>query len=159
MKKADLLRVALLVLLMLSFFMACDKDNPTGPSDGLYPMTWSRVEHYYGGSTGYLTITELFGPKGAKVNKVIPGKYLARGTYNLTGSSFTTGEIDLGFIGSVITSEGGKIAESKTYTITQGQLTGTFEVVQEFFKLQSGPGNPCVSFVVGSTMWDRITLY
>lgn len=31
MKRANFLRVSLLLFLVLNFFVACDKDNPTGP--------------------------------------------------------------------------------------------------------------------------------
>jgi hypothetical protein len=83
-------KLILIMLTMLAFLTSCEKERP---------MTWSRAEHYYGGSTGYLTLNELIGPKGATANKIIPGKYIAKGTYDLTGSQFTTGEINLGFRG------------------------------------------------------------
>lgn len=148
----------LTVIFVSCFTFSCDEDNPTESSQ-LYNMTWNSAVHYYGSSSNYLTITELKGPQGATVNNIKAGKYIAKGTYNLTGSGYTTGEISLGFIGSIITGENGKTAETKTYTIPSGQLTGTYEVIQEILRLESGPGNPCVSFVVGSTMYDRITLY
>lgn len=158
MKKFFYRFLTLFVIVTSCFLLSCDEDNPTESSQ-LYVITWSRAEHYYGSSSHYLTITELKGPKGASVTNIKAGKYVAKGTYDLTGSGYTTGEISLGFIGSIITGEDGKTAESQTYTITAGQLTGTFEVIQEIIRLESGPGNPCVSFVVGSTMHDRVTLY
>ncbi len=158
MKKVNYLRISLLVLLTICL-LGCDKDSPTKPSSELYSISWSRVEHYYGNGNNFLTITELQGPKGASISNIIPGKYVAQGTYNLTGSSFTTGEISLGFLGNIITGEDGKTAEEQDYIIPDGQLIGNYEVIQEIFQLESGSGNPLVEFSVGSTMYDRITLY
>ena len=158
MKKVNYLRIGLLVLLTNYLLIGCSKDSPTEPSSTLYPISWSRVEYYYGGES-ILTISVLLGPKGAGISNIIPGKYIAKGTYDLTGSSFTTGEISLGFLGNIITGEDGKTAEEKDHTILDGQLSGSYEVIQEIFRLESGPGNPVVDFVVGSTMHDRITLY
>jgi hypothetical protein len=138
-------KLILIMLTMLAFLTSCEKERP---------MTWSRAEHYYGGSTGYLTLNELIGPKGATANKIIPGKYIAKGTYDLTGSQFTTGEINLGFRGSSSLGRGGK-----SYIIPEGQLTGSYEVMEELSKLESGPGNPHVDFMVAHTMHDSITLY
>jgi len=158
MKKVAYLRITLLILLTIHLLIGCDKDSPTEPSSELNAISWSRVEHYYG-NRNILTISELLGPKGARIGNIIPGKYIAKGTYDLTGSSFTTGEIHLGFLGNIITGENGKTAEEKTFIIPDGQLSGNYEVIQEILRLESGPGNPCVDFVVGSTIHDRITLY
>jgi len=51
------------------------------------------------------------------------------------------------------------LAEEKDYIIPDGQLSGSYEVVQEIFRLESGPGNPVIEFALGSTIYDRITLY
>ncbi|MFC2083540.1 hypothetical protein ACFLS9_00640 [Bacteroidota bacterium] len=158
MKKVSYLRISLLILLTSYLLIGCGKDSPTEHSSGLNPILWSRVEHYYGDSN-ILTISELLGPNGARIDNIIPGKYVARGTYDLTGNSFTTGEISLGFLGNIITGEGGKTAEEKDYIIPDGQLRGSYEVIQEIIRLDSGSGNPVVEFVIGSTMYDRITLY
>lgn len=160
-KKIDALRWVLLAFFVLSVSAGCGKkDSPTeSSSDSLVQITWNRVEHYYGSSHNYLTISELMGPSGASVRNIIPGKYIARGTYNLTGSGFTNGTISLGFVGSIITGENGRFAEQKEYIIPNGQLQGSYEVIQEILRLESGPGNPTVSFVVGSTLWDAVTLY
>ncbi|MBN1779789.1 hypothetical protein JW948_01565 [bacterium] len=164
MKKPDGLKLAvLLISLTVSLFTGCGKDSPTESdsktSSGPVAMTWTRVEHYYGSWNNILTITELLGPKGARVDNIIPGKYIARGTYDLRGTSITSGDIELGFLGSVTIGDGTLTAEKKTVTVPEGQLTGTYEVIQEIFRLTSGPGNPLVDFYDGSTMEDRITLY
>jgi len=152
-------RIGFILISAVCLLTGCGKDSPTEASSQLYRISWNHVEHYYGSSNHYLTITELWGPKGARIDNIIPGKYVAKGTYNLTGSSFTDGVISLKFIGTIITGENNKTAEVKTYTIPSGQLTGTYEVIQGIIRLESGPGNPCVDFVIGSTMYDMVTLY
>lgn len=145
MKKIAYLKISLLILLTIHLLVGCGKDSP---------ISWSRVRHDIG-DRHILTISELIGPNRARIGNIIPGKYIAKGTYDLTGTSFTTGEIRLGFSDSyTFLGEG-----QKNYIIPDGQLSGNYEVILELYRLNSGPGNPCVDFVVGSTMYDRIKLY
>ena len=128
-------------------------------SSGLYPISWNGVEHYYGSSNNFLTISELLGPQGASISNIVPGTYIAKGIYDLTGSRYTTGKISLRFLGTIVTAEYGKTTEMIEYIIPDGKLRGSYAVMQEILRLESGPGTPSVGFVVGSTVHDCITLY
>lgn len=156
-------RFGFLAALLLGVATACGGDGdgstgPEGPSSGLVPISWTRAEHQCPGPA-ILTVTELFGPRGARIGNIIPGTYLARGRYNLTGTSLTGGEISLGFLGRIITGLDGTMAEERTFIVPSGELTGTYEVVQGILELAEGPGNPVVDFVIGNTVHDCLALF
>jgi hypothetical protein len=131
-----------------------EKSESKETSLELQTMSWNRVKHYYGNKDQYLTVKELLGPPGATIKNIIPGTYVARGTYDLTGSSFTNGTISLGFLGKVSIGAG-----ERDFLITEGQLTGTFEVNQVLLEMFKGPFTPYVDFTVGHWMHDRVELY
>ncbi len=141
-----------LIIAMSSVLAGCSKDSPTESSQ-YFQMSWNRAV-YAGDST--LTITELWGPSGASVTNIIPGKYKARGTYDLTRTNMTTGTISLGFAGTIVTMKNDRRAEHADYSIPEGQLTGTYETVQEILEIKNGPNNPIIE---NPMLGDRIILY
>ena len=120
----------------------------------LQNISWNRVKHYYGNKNLYLTVEELLGPPGATIKNIIPGSYVVRGRYDLTGSPYTNGKITLGFSGKIISGDG-----ENDFIIKEGKLTGTFEVNQVLLEKLKGPFTPYVDFIVGPIMHDRVELY
>lgn len=134
-------------------------DGPTGPAQEVQIPFTSQQSACAGVFPGILTVTALYGPSGATVNNVIPGTYRVTGTYDLTGSGVTTGTISLGFLGSVVTGQGGQQAASQPFTVPVGSLTGNFQAIQGFLQLTAGSGRPVVDFVVGSSAYDCVSLH
>ncbi len=135
----------------------CKSDKATGPS--LVEIAFSSHSHWCAGyAPDVVTVTQLLGPNGASTTNPLPGVWVARGVYNLTGSGYTSAVIELGFIGSFVTSENGQSVEQVPYTIT-GALTGSFEVRGGYVRLEAGPGTPAVMTVSGSSALDCIELY
>jgi hypothetical protein len=74
---SDWLLTIAIVLLGLPV-VACDDD--------LVPIAWSGIRHdTLEGGGQHLEITELLGPEGATIDSFLPGTYVARGTYAVTG--------------------------------------------------------------------------
>lgn len=131
-----------------------------GPSDSLVRINFTLVDRWCAPfNPGVLTVTELWGPAGSSTANPLPGRYMARGTYDLTGTGVGDGTIDVGFLGTVTTSQNGESVEQRPHTVSAGQVSGSFEARGGFLQLQSGPGTPLVDFYSGSSVIDCVALY
>jgi hypothetical protein len=133
-------------------------DGGTGPSDDLVAIAFSSVVRWCSPfNPGVLTVTQLLGPRGATLTNTIPGRYVARGTYTLTGTGITSGEIEVGFAGSVVTAEGGESVAQQPHLVSGGG-SGSFEARGGFIRRTSGSGRPLVNFFSGSSAIDCVEL-
>src|SRR6266446_6782606 len=74
------------------------------------PITWETTRHVGGGNDKILKVTEFLGPRGARPGRVLPGRYVIKGTYDLSSTSLDGGVIRFGFLGEASV----KSAEGKT---------------------------------------------
>jgi hypothetical protein len=147
------------VALVLAALDGCGGDGATGP-DHLVRIPFTQQQTWCAGVfPGILTVTDLYGPRGATVDNVLPGTYRAVGTYNLTGSGVSSGVVEVGFLGTMTTGQGGQQAASHPDTIPAGSVTGSFDAIQGFLELSAGSGRPLVDFVVGSSVYDCVSLH
>jgi len=131
-----------------------------GPSNDLARIAFSQVQRWCSPfNPGVLTVTELWGPAGSTTANPLPGTYLAKGRFNLTGTGVTDGTIEVGFLGTVTTGQNGESVEQRPDTVSAGQVSGPFEARGGFLTLQSGPGTPTVDFFSGSSVIDCVALY
>ncbi len=123
-------------------------------------MTWNQEDYYvdihYNPTYRYLATTGLWGPKDVTVNAITSGKYEAKGTYDLTGSSIANGEIELGINGTT-TTYNSDIVEN-TYVIPSGQLSGSYDVTLEIPQGAQIQGYLCVCIRVNATRVVWLTL-
>ncbi len=141
----------------LGAFTACGGDG-SGPD--LVALSFTNAVHECGGTT-ILTVTQVLGPSGARIGNIIPGRYVARGSFTLPGPADHV--ITLGFLGSYVTASGGNVGEDRDHVITGGTTTGSYEVVQEVIEWISGQGHPIVDIfpgtVVGGSADDCVRVF
>jgi hypothetical protein len=148
----SLLRVAAPVLVASAAGLACAGDDTAGPSGNLVSLPFSDVEHQC--QVPILTVTAVLGPRGAGVTNPLPGRYVARGTFDFTPFGGPAGQnyvITLGFLGTYVTASGGQVGEDRDQIIGPTQTTGNFEVAQEILEWEAGPGNPIIDMFPGTT--------
>lgn len=133
--------------------------DTTGPG-GMVDVPFSGQRSWCAGfAPGVINVTQLMGPRGASLTNVLPGVWLARGTYDIAGTGYTSAVIDIGFIGNVVTGQDGESVEQVPYTVTGGALSGSFEAKGGFLQLTDGPGTPTVMISSGSSALDCVELY
>jgi hypothetical protein len=156
------MRLAAGWVLSCGVLIGCGSESSTAPSapSGPEPISFSRSERWCSPfNPGVLTVSALLGPRGSTTSNTLPGTYVARGAYNLTGTGVTGGTIEVGFLGSVVTGEGGQSVQQHPYVVPAGMLSGTYEASGGFLRRTSGPGTPLVDLVSGSSVIDCVALY
>ena len=159
MKKNVRLVMSLPIALALTF-VGCNSDKSTGPSNNApvnIPFS-SQASWCAGYAPGVIHVTQLMGPSGASTTNVLPGVWVVKGTYTLTGTAYTTAVIQMSFLGSVVTADGTGSVAQVPYTVTAANLSGTFEARGGFLQLTSGPGTPGVMIASGSSALDCVSL-
>jgi hypothetical protein len=127
-----------------------------GGGTELVPLPITSVEYREKGDRPILTIDEFPGPRGARSGNTLPGRYVVKGKYDLTGTKFDSGVILLSISGSYelqlpddgkgMTDEQIDAATTPHFEIPKGQPKGSFELTTAFKKVNRGPGIPTVSF-------------
>jgi hypothetical protein len=110
---------------------------------GLHPIAFSSYSHG-SGFEHILTVTEFFGPEGASLNNIVPGTYVARGTYDLTGTAVLqrlgdgSASIALGFMGAQ------RFGNVQEHSVSAAQPTGAYEVRHEIVEVVETLSSPNV---------------
>lgn len=139
--------------------LGCKSDKSTGPSTSLVTIPFTAQDSWCAGyAPGVITVTQLLGPSGASTTNVLPGTWVVRGTYNLTGTGYTNAVIEMSFLGSVVVAQNGQSVPQVPFTIS-GTLSGNFEARGGFLELTSGPGTPGAMISSGSNALDCLVLH
>lgn len=142
-------------------WLGCGGDKSTGPdSSGPVNIPFSSQSSSCAGyAPGVIHVTQLLGPRGASTSNVLPGVWMARGTFALGGTAYTSAEIRIGFVGSVVVAEGANSVPQSPHVVTAANLSGSFEATGGFIRLEAGPGTPVVMISSGSSALDCVTLH
>ena len=158
--KRIVIRMVLGGVMLCAASWACGGDGDTTGPDAMGNIPFSGQSSTCAGfAPGVIHVTQLMGPRGASLTNVLPGAWLARGTYDLTGTAYTTAEIFITFEGTVVTGENGQSIEDVPYMVNAANLSGTFEATGGFVRITSGSGAPGVMIASGSSALECIGLF
>lgn len=117
------------------------------------PITFT-AKYQGGGQDHYIRVTKFVGRSGASVGKILPGKYVASGTFDLGKSTLDGGEIQLKF-------EGKYSAQTKSkdvFKIPKNVRRGQFEVWLVVEKFKGGKGRPVITYSLDGSTQDTVIL-
>jgi hypothetical protein len=125
-------------------------------SNDVAPIAYRTAKHVGGGDASILTITEFLGPQGAAPGRVYPGRYVIKGTFDLTNARKDSGKVTFGFLGEASVNREKCITD---FQVPAGQRQGAFELTMFITRWRGGAGIPLIDFVSGSDALDSIELH